>query len=160
MTQLQSPTPSLAGDVKFSSAGTPFSAHLSSCTSERQHVCYMWGLSFLGITTQNMSLHCLNANAAYVGFVNYFFFSPLAVHLMEEKVYFWGDYAGTICILWCVAEDRTSVLLVLFLLASLLPQQADSPLLQYYSVWTSWFTVLSLTQGNYSHWKQKIKKWK
>ena len=62
------------------------------------------------------------------------FFFPLAVHLMEEKVDFCGDYAGTMCIPGHAAEEETSVLLVLFPLTSLLPQQARSPLLQYYSV--------------------------
>lgn len=121
---------------------------LSSCTSEGHYCCYLWGLSFLGITTQNTTLHCLYVNAAYVGFAICFFFSlwlRAGVHLIEEKVYFSGDYAGTMCIFWHVAEEGTSVLLVLFLFAPLLPQQAHSPLLHYYPVWKSWFTVLSLT---------------
>lgn len=62
------------------------------------------GVFHFWVSPLRIWLHCLHPNAAYMGLINYFFLSPLAVHLMEEKAYFWGEYVGTVCILWHAAD--------------------------------------------------------
>lgn len=109
----------------------PLHSHpLSSCTSKRQCVCYVWGLAFLAITIRSTTLLSLYANAAYVHVVNYFFPSGCAFN-RGESIFLWGKWG----ILWHVAEEGTSVLPVLLPLTSLPPQQAHPSLLQCYSVW-------------------------
>lgn len=76
---------------------------LSSCTSKRQRARYMSCLSFLGITTQNMTLHCLYVNAAYVGFVNSFFplFEGRCAFNGGEGIFLWGLCRDNVYTLTC-----------------------------------------------------------
>ena len=97
---------------------------LSSCTSERQHVCSTWGLPFLGIATQDMTLHCLYANAAYMGFVHSFFFSLwLCISWRRKSI--------SVSIMWgqCVYSDTWQRKgLLCFLSSSLSPLHCPNKL--------------------------------